>query len=73
MISENAVGAIIVALLTGVALTLSLNSAFQNLGMALSYSAPATLVLAGVLLLLATDKIKLDKFKLGGKKPPKGE
>jgi len=78
VISENAIGAIVVALLMGTALTLSLNSAFHNLGMALSYSVPATLVLGGVLLLLATDKIKLDKFKLdkfklGGKKPPKGE
>ena len=73
MISENAIGAVVVALLMGTALTLSLNSAFHNLSMALSYSVPATLVLGGVLLLLATDKIKLDKFKLGGKKPPKCE
>ena len=73
MISENAIGAIIVALLAGAALTLSLNSAFHNIGMALSYAAPATLVLGGVLLLLTSDKIKLDKFKLGGRKPPKGE
>ena len=39
-----------------------------NLGMALGYSVPATLVLGGVLALLASDKIKL-----GGKKPPKGD
>jgi hypothetical protein len=70
MISESIIGAIAVALLTGAALTLSLNAAFQNLGMALGYSVPATLVLGVILLLLATEKIKLDKFSLGGRKPP---
>ena len=68
MISEGVIGALVVALLTGAALTLTLNSAFGNLGMALSYSAPATLVLGGILALLATDKIKPS-----GKKPPPKE
>jgi len=72
MISEAVVGALIVTLVAGLALTLSLNTAFRNLGMALSYSAPATLVLGGVLLLLATDKIKLGRKKLPPKETDQG-
>jgi hypothetical protein len=82
MIAENAIAAVLVALLTGGMLTLAIDRAVGNLWITLGYTAPATIVLAGVLFLLSSDMIKagLDKlglgkvlgnFKSGGKTPPK--
>ena len=80
MIAENAIAAVLVALITGVMITLALDRAIGNLWITLGYTAPGTIVLAGILFLLSTDTIKelleklgLGNFKLGGKKPPKGE
>jgi hypothetical protein len=73
MIIENAIAAVLVALLTGVMLTLAIDRAVGNLWVTIGYTGPTTVVLAGVLFLFSSDLFKavLDKFKLGGKKPPK--
>jgi hypothetical protein len=73
MIGENAIAAVLVALLTGVMLTLAIDRAVGNLWVTIGYTGPATVALAGVLFLISSDlfKIALGKFKLGGKKPPK--
>jgi len=78
MIAENAIAAVLVALLTGGMLTMVLDRAVGNLWITLGYTAPATIVLGGVLFLLSTDtvragleKLGLGNLKFGGKKPPK--
>ena len=63
-IDEAKVSAIAVSILTGVGLTFMLNTALRDLGFALSISGPATLVMAAVLFLFASDNIKK-----GGKEP----
>jgi hypothetical protein len=84
MIAENAIAAALVALITGAMVTLALDRAIGNLWITLGYTAPATVVLAGILFLLSSDMIKaafdkiglgkvLGNFKSGGKEPPKGE
>ncbi|MEQ1610572.1 MAG: hypothetical protein ABL956_16640 [Hyphomonadaceae bacterium] len=65
-VSEAKVSAFAVSLLTGVGLTLMLNTALRDLGYALSISVPATLVVAAVLMLLASENVKK-----GGEEPPK--
>jgi len=63
------ISALVVSLLTGVILTVLLTQAFRNVWMAMGYTVPATVVMGGVMALLASEKIKI---KLGGKaKPPK--
>ena len=64
--SEGMISALLVSLLTGIVLTILLAQAFRNVWIALGYTVPATLVMGGVMALLASEKIKL-----GGKKPPK--
>jgi hypothetical protein len=78
MIAENAIAAVLVALLTGGMLTLAIDRAVGNLWVTLGYTAPATIVLAGVLFVLSSDMLKagleklgLGNLKFGGKKPPK--
>ena len=78
MIAENAIAAVLVALLTGGMLTLAIDRAVGNLWITLGYTAPATIILGGVLFLLSTDtvragleKLGLSNLKFGGKKPPK--
>jgi hypothetical protein len=80
MIAENAIAAALVALITGVMVTLALDRAVGNLWITLGYTIPGTIVLGGILFLLSSDLIKagleklgLGNFKLGGKKPPKGD
>jgi hypothetical protein len=68
MISEARISAIAVSLLTGIGLTFMLDKALRDLGSALAISAPATLVMAAVLVVFASDNIKK-----GGDKPPKGK
>jgi len=65
-VSEAKVSAFAVSLLTGVGLTLMLNTALRDLGYALSISVPATLVMGAVLMLFASDNVKK-----GGEEPPK--
>ena len=60
--------ALLVSLMTGVLLTVLLSQAFRNVWLALGYTVPATVVMGGVMALIASEKIK---FKMGGKKPPK--
>ena len=60
------ISALLVSLLTGAILTILLAQAFRNVWIALEYTVPATLVMGGVMALLASEKIKF-----GGKKPPK--
>ncbi|MEZ6028920.1 MAG: hypothetical protein R3C46_04130 [Hyphomonadaceae bacterium] len=62
---EAKLSALIVSALTGVGLTLFLNSALRDLGSALTISIPLTLVMGIVLTIFATDNIKK-----GGEKPP---
>jgi hypothetical protein len=64
--SESMISALIVTLVTGAMLTLVLAQAFRSVWIALEYSIPATLVMGGVMALIASEKIKL-----GGRKPPK--
>jgi hypothetical protein len=72
--SEGMISALGVAAATGVLLTLLLAQAFGSVWIALWYSVPAALAVAGVLVLLESGKIAiLDRFKLGGTKPPKEE
>lgn len=63
-IGEARISAVAVSLLTGVGLTLMLNTALRDLGFALSVAVPVTLVMAGVLFLIASDNIKT-----GGREP----
>lgn len=58
MIDEAKISALIVSALTGVGLTLFLNSALRDLGSALAISIPAALVMAVILVLGASDTIK---------------
>jgi hypothetical protein len=64
-IGEAKVSALAVSALTGVGLTLMLNSALRDLGYALSISVPVTLMMGAVLFVFASDNIKKD-----GEKPP---
>ena len=66
MISEGMISALLVTLVTGVMLTVVLAQVFRSVWIALEYTVPATLVMGGVMALIASEKIKL-----GGKKPPK--
>jgi len=66
--SEAKLSAILVSALVGVGLTLTLSTAFRDLGAALSVSVPVALVMGAVLAVFATDEIKK-----GGSKPPKGK
>jgi hypothetical protein len=64
-IGEAKISALLVAGLTGVALTLTLNEALRSLATALSISVPIALVLGVGMFLMASDEIK----KKGGDKP----
>jgi len=66
-IDEAKLSAIVVSVLTGVGLTLFLNQALRDLGLVLSMTVPVTLVMATVLALFASDKIKKGRDK----PPPK--
>lgn len=65
MIDEAKISALLVSALTGVGLTMFLNSALRDLGSALAISVPAALVMGAVLFVFASDTIKK-----GGKNPP---
>jgi hypothetical protein len=69
MIGEAKISALVVAGLTGVALTVTLKEALRSWTTAMSISVPAALVLGVVMFLMASDSIK----KKGGdtKSPPK--
>jgi hypothetical protein len=69
MIGEAKISALVVAGLTGVALTVTLKEALRSWTTAMSISVPAALVLGVVMFLMASDSIK----KKGGdtKPPPK--
>ena len=67
MISEAKLSAIIVALLTGVGITMTLTTAYRDLGSALAIAVPVALVMGAVLVIFATDEIK----KGGDKQPQK--
>jgi len=58
VIDEAKISALIVSALTGVGLTLFLNSALRDLGSALAISVPAALVMGVILFLGASDTIK---------------
>ena len=64
-IGEARISAIAVSILTGIGLTLMLNTALRDLGFALSISVPVMLVMGAVLFVFASDNIKK-----GGEKPP---
>ncbi|MFT3724391.1 MAG: hypothetical protein QM773_12470 [Hyphomonadaceae bacterium] len=64
-IGEARISAIAVSILTGIGLTLMLNSALRDLSFATSISVPVTLVMGAVLFLFASDDIKK-----GGREPP---
>ena len=66
MIDEAKISALVVSALTGVGLTMFLNSALRDLGTTLAITVPVTLVMGAVLFLFASDSIK----KGGGKAPP---
>jgi hypothetical protein len=66
-IGEAKISALAVSALTGVGLTLTLNSAFRDLGVALGIAVPVALVMGIVLFLFASDDIK----KSGDKPAPK--
>jgi hypothetical protein len=68
MFSEARISAAVVSLLTGVGLTLMLNTALRDLGAALAISVPVTLVMGAGLMLFASDNVKK-----GGNEPPKGK
>ncbi len=68
MFSEAKLSAIAVSLVTGIGITLFLNTALRDLGSALAISVPVTLVMGGVMTLFASDDIKK-----GGEKPSKNE
>ncbi len=68
-IGEAKISALLVAGLTGVALTLTLKEALRSWTTAMSISLPAALVLGVVMFLMASDNIKK---KGGDGKPPKG-
>ncbi len=67
-ISEAKLSALAVSALTGVGLTMFLNTALRDLGSALAISVPVTLVMGGVMTLFASDNIKK-----GGEKPSKNK
>ncbi len=69
-IGEAKISALLVAGLTGVALTLTLKEALRSWTTAMSISVPAALVLGVVMFLMASDDIKK---KGGDTKPPKGK
>ena len=66
MIGEAKISALLVAGLTGVALTLTLKEALRSWTTAMSISVPAAVVLGVVMFLMASDNIK----KTGGEKKP---
>jgi len=65
-IGEAKISALLVAGLTGVALTLTLKEALRSWTTAMSISVPAALVLGVAMFLMASDNIK----KTGGEKKP---
>ena len=65
---EARISALAVAALTGVGLTIMLNTALRDLGFALTISVPVTLAMGAVLVLFASDN-----GKKGGETPPKGK
>jgi hypothetical protein len=67
MIGEAKISALVVAGLTGVALTVTLKEALRSWTTAMSISVPAALVLGVVMFLMASDSIKK---KGGDTKPP---
>jgi hypothetical protein len=67
-IGEAKISALVVAGLTGLALTLTLKEALRSWTTAMSISVPAALVLGVVMFLMASDNIEK---KGGEKKPPK--
>jgi hypothetical protein len=67
-IGEAKISALVVAGLTGVALTLTLKEALRSWTTAMSIAVPAALVLGVVMFLMASDNIEK---KGGEKKPPK--
>jgi hypothetical protein len=58
MIDEAKISALVVSALTGVGLTMFLNSALHDLGSALAISVPVALVMGAVLFVFASDSIK---------------
>ncbi len=64
-IGEAKISALVVSALTGAGLTLFLNQALRDWGLALSISVPVALVMAAVMFLFASDD-----NKKGGDKPP---
>jgi len=64
-IGEARISALAVSALTGLGLTLMLNTALRDLGFALSISVPVMLVMGAVLFLFASDNTKK-----GGEEPP---
>ena len=68
MTGEARISALVVSALTGVGLTLFLNTALRDLGHALAISFPIALVMGAVLFLFASDTIKK-----GGDKAPSGQ
>jgi hypothetical protein len=66
--SEAKLSAIVVALLTGIGITMTLTAAYRDLGSALAISVPVALVMGAVLAIFATDEIKK-----GSDKPQKDE
>jgi hypothetical protein len=66
MIGEAKISALVVAGLTGVALTVTLKEALRSWTTAMSISVPAALVLGVVMFLMASDSIK----KKGGDTTP---
>jgi dihydrodipicolinate synthase/N-acetylneuraminate lyase len=69
-IGEAKISALVVAGLTGVALTLTLKEALRSWTTAMSIAVPAAAVLGVVMFLMASDDIKK---KGGDEKPPKGK
>ena len=69
-IGEAKISALLVAGLTGVALTLTLKEALRSWTTAMSISVPAAVLLGVVMFLMASDDIQK---KGGDGKPPKGK
>ncbi len=63
MIDEAKISALVVSALTGVGLTMFLNSALRDLGSALAISVPASLVMGAVQFIFASDNIKKSRDK----------
>lgn len=71
-IGEARISALAVSALTGLGLTLTLNTALRDLGFALSISVPVMLVMGTVLFLFASDNIKKGGEEPSAKQAPEG-